>query len=301
MAHTRASITELLAPDLRKVYVEKGSEYPREYPVWCNVADMNWNPMTDQQVAGLGQMPQKREGQQFSLDEMKMGGTKTYEAIPYGLAVEITFEAWRDELYGVFKEIVSCLAEAGRHREEVSAHAVLNNAFSTSYTGFNSGEALCSTSHSILGGSTTIANRPTVDIGFSLTGLQAGMKHFKDMVNERGFPIRIKPSMAMITSNDMYIAREIMGSDKKPYTQDNEVNAILEDQLTYMVSSYIDTQNYWFLMAKPGQHDLNFFWRERPITDMFDDPWTMNGVFTSYQRHTISSFASWRGIYGSTG
>lgn len=300
MAQNRASITELLSPDLRDVHFEVGNEYPREYPLILNVMDMEWNPITDQQVAGLGQMPQKPEGMQYTLDEIIMGGTKTYTAIPYGLAVEITYEAWRDELYGAFKEMVACLARAGRNREEVSAFAVLNNAFSTSYTGFTASESLCSTSHTSLI-NTTQANRPSVDIGFSLTGVQAGMKHFQDMTDERGFPMRIKPSRVLVTSNDMYAAREIFGSNQKPYTQDNELNALIQDDLFYMVCHYITTSTYWFLMAGPGQHDLNYFWRDRPQSDMFDDPYTKNAIFWAYQRHTIGQYASWRGVYGSTG
>ncbi len=302
MAHMRASITELLAPDLRKVYVEKGTEYPREYPMVLNVSDMEWNPITDQQVSGLGTMPGKPEGTQFNLDQVIMGGTKTYTAQPYGLAVEITYEAWKDELYGVFKEMVSCLAEAGRNREEVSAFAVLNNAFSTTYDGFTSGESLCSTSHTSLDTSQTAqGNRPSVDIGFSLTGIQAGMKHFQDLKNDRGLPTRIKPTRLLITSNDMYAAREILGSQYKPYTSDNEINALVEDDLSYMVGHYITTDTYWFLLAAPGKHDLNFFWRDRPQSDMFDNPWTKDAVFTAYQRHTIGAYASWKGVYGSTG
>lgn len=300
MAHTRASISELLAPDLRKVYFDNGDKYPREYEVFMNVQDMEWNPITDQQVSGLGTMPSKPEGTQFTMDEVIMGGTKTYTAEPYGLAVEITYEAWRDELYGVFREMVTCLAEAGRNREEVAAHTVLNNAFSTSYTGFTASESLCSTSHTALNGDTQ-ANRPSVDIGFSITGLQAGEQAFQDLKNERGLQIRLKPSMCMVTSADMYTAREILGSPKKPYTFDNEINALIEDDLYYMVDHYITTSTYWFLLARKGTHDLNFFWRDRPKPDMFDDPWTRNGIFTTYQRHTEGAYASWRGVYGSTG
>lgn len=300
MAHLRASISELLSPSLRKVHFDNGDKYPREYEMVMNVQDMPWNPITDQQVSGLGTMPTKPEGTQFTQDEVIMGGTKTYTATPYGLAVEITYEAWQDELYTVFEQMVTCLAEAGRNREEVSAWSVLNNAFSTSYTGFTSGEALCSTSHTALNGDTD-ANRPSVDVGLSITGLQAGMQAFQDMTNERGLPLRMKPSMLCVTSADMYTAREILGSTKMPYTADNEINALIEDDLYYMVCHYITTSTYWFLLGAKGKHDLNFFWRNRPSTSMFDDPWTQNGVFATYQRHTDGAFASWRGTYGSTG
>ena len=50
----RGTISALLAPDLRKVYVDTGKERPLEYPNVFNVQDMEWNPVTDQQVSDHG-------------------------------------------------------------------------------------------------------------------------------------------------------------------------------------------------------------------------------------------------------
>src|SRR5579872_5685518 len=128
----RGAFSALLTPNLRRVYVEVGKERPLEYPLVFNVDDMEWNPITDQQISGLGTMPDKPEGQQFSLDEPILGGSKQYTASPFGLAVEVTWEMWRDELYGVMEEMVRELARASRNRQEVDAWSVLNNSFSTS-------------------------------------------------------------------------------------------------------------------------------------------------------------------------
>lgn len=296
---TRGSISELLAPDLREVYVETGKERPKEYPLVGNVQDMEWNPISDFQVSGLSTMPEKDEGTMFSFDEIITGGTKTYTATPYGLAVEITWEAWRDELYGVMQEMVRCLARAGRNREEVSFWSILNNAFSTSYTGFTASESLCSTAHTGLDGESR-ANRPTIDIGFSVTGIQNAITRFEDMTDERNLPRLMAPTMALVSSANKFTAREILGSSGRPYTADNEINALIDEDLSFMVCHYLTTSTYWFLLAAKGQHDLNFFWRDKPIFDMFDDPFTKNAVATAYQRHT-QGYGSWRGIDGSTG
>ena len=296
---SRGSISELLAPDLRQVYIETGKERPKEYPLVFNVGDMEWNPVSDFQVSGLGSMPTKSEGTQFSFDEIITGGTKTYTATPYGLAVEITWEAWRDELYGVMQEMVKCLARAGRNREEVDAWSVLNNSFSISYTGFITSKSLCSTSQTGLDGESR-ANRPSPDIGFSITGIQAAVTRFEDMTDERNLPRLMAPTMAVITSANKFVAREIFGSSGKPYTADNEINALVDEDLSFMVSHYITTSTYWWLLAAKGQHDLNYMWRDYPIFDMFDDPTTKNAVATAYQRHT-QGYGSYRGVDGSTG
>lgn len=299
MPTNTGSISALLAPDLRKVYVDTGKERPLEYPSYLNVSDMEWNPLTDQQVSGLGSLPGKDQGEQFTMDDILIGGTKTYTAEPFGMAVEITWEAWRDELYGVMREMVRELNRASRNRQEVDAWSPLNNAFSTSYTGFTASESLCSTSHTGLDG-TTRANRPSPDVSFGQTGLQNAVTRFENMTDERGLPRLMTPSMLLIAPENKFVAREVLGSPQKAYTSDNEINALIEEDLRWMVVHYFTTSTYWFLSASQGQHDVNFLWRDRPIFDMFDDPWTKNAIATVYQRHT-KGYATWRGIDGSTG
>ena len=299
MAITRGAFSALVAPDVRHVIVETGKERPLEYSMLFNVQDMEWNPVTDRQISGLGTMPTKPEGSQFQPDIPIMGGSKAYTAVPYGIAFEVTWEMWRDELYGVMRELAAELARSSRNRQEVQAWSILNNAFSTSFVGFTASEALCSTAHTGLDG-TARANRPSPDIGFSVTYNQNAIRRFEEMTNERGLPRLMAPSLAVVTPLNKFAAREVLGSTSKPYTADNEINAIIEDDLSWFVSHFLTTNTYHFLAASKGVHDLNFLWRDRPINDSFDDPWTKNAVFTMYQRHT-EGWGSWRGIDGSTG
>lgn len=295
---TRSTFGLLLARDLRTVYYETGKERPLEYPAFMNVSTMGWNPVRDQQVAGIGAQPEKPEGTPFVLDAHIIGGDKEYLAVPYGLAVEFTWEGWRDELYGVAEEMVREMSRATRVRQEVQAHSPLNNAFSTSFDGFTSGEALCG-AHVGLDG-VTRRNRPTVDVGLSITGIQDAVFRFETMTTERGQPRLMAPIMALVTPGNKMVAREVLGSTGRPYTADNEMNVLVEEDLSWMVDHYITTMTYWFLLAAKGVHDLNFLWRDQPIFDSFDDPWTKNAIFTSYQRFA-QGFGAWRGCDGSTG
>lgn len=293
-----SGLSSLLVPDLKRVFVETGKEFPPEYPVWCNVEDMDWQGEKEYQLSGLGTMPNKPEGTAFTTDEPITGGTRTYTANPFGLAIEITWEMWRDDLYGVMVELIQSLARAGRNREETDAHHPLNNAFSTSFVGFTASEALVQTSHSNLDGSTQ-NNTPTTSQSFGLTYLQGAMIRFENLTDDRGLPRRLSPRLVIIDSSNRFVAREILGSAHKPFTADNEINSLLQDDLSWMVNHYLTTATYHFLLAGKGNHDISFRWRDRPIFDMFDDPRSRVAVATVYQRHTRGGFGSWKGIDGS--
>lgn len=299
MAIGRGAFAALLAPDLRRVYVETGKERPLEYPLYFNVDNMEWNPVKDQQISGLATMPPKPEGSAFGLDQPILGSTVQYLASPFGLAVEVTWEMWRDELYGTMRELTAGLSRASRNRQEVDAWSVINNAFATAFPGFTAGESLCSTAHVGLDG-TSRANRPSPDVAFSITGIQNGVLRFENMTDERNLPRLMSPSVVLLGPSNKFVAREILGSSGKPYTADNEINALIEEDLSWMICHYFTSTTQWFASAAKGVHDLNFLWRDRPIFDSFDDPWTKNAIFTSYQRHT-KGHGSWRGIDGSTG
>lgn len=294
MPTTRAAIAELLAPDLFRVYSQTGKDYPPLYPLVFNMPDMPYNPVTDQGVTGLGSAPSKPEGTQFKMDEILIGGTKTYTAVPYGLGVEITFEAWRDELYGVMRDMVGALKRASLNRFEVDAWSVFNNSISSSYTGFD-GQPLLSNSH--VNADSTLGYDNLSASTFSIAGLQEGLLAFQLLTDERDLPQLMTPTDIVIHPTNIWAAREILGSAGKPYTTDNERNALVADDLKYSSIRYITETTSWYLLAKKGEHDLNFFIRDPASFNMFDDNWTNNAVATVYQRHT-AGFSEWRGVYG---
>ena len=295
----RGGISELLKPDIHQVFIDTGAENPTEFDAIVNVIDMPYNPLTDQQISGLGTMPVKDEGDPFAVDEPIMGGTTEYLAVPYGLSIEFTFEAWDDELYGVLNEMVAELSRASNNRLEVDAHAPLNFAESTMFTGFD-GRPLIDTAHPVLGGGPAIGNRPVVDINFSQTAVQVAMQHYHELVDERGLPRLLSPTSVLVTPSFYRDAREILGSSGRPLTANNELNALIAEDLSWMVSHYITNPNKWFIMARQDVHDVNFYVRNDPDMDMFDDPRTLNAVATLYQRH-VSGFGTWRGVFGSVG
>lgn len=296
----RGAFSALLTPSLFRVYMEAGKERPTEHQIWANVIPMPWNPVTDQQMTGLPIAQSMPEGNQFPTAKPRLGNTKAYQAEPFGLAIEITFPMWQDELYGIMNEMTAELARASRARMDVSSHSVLNNAFDTNYTGYTS-TSLCSTSHTSIDGTTTFANRPANDIGFGLTYLQGAIERYETLQNENAQNRMMAGSLCVIGPSNKFAAREIFGSTGVPYSSDNEINAIQAEDLKFHVNHNLTTSTFHFLLAAKGVHDLNFMVRTMPIFDSFDDPRTKNAVFCVYQRHDDGDWGSFRGTDGSTG
>src|SRR5689334_15770213 len=274
----RSAFIALVKTDLRRVCIEAGEERPREYSYVTNVEEMETNPVTDRQITGLGAMPPKPEGDAFALDQPFLGPAASVTADPYAMAAEITWEMWRDEQYGVMKDFAAHIGRSGRNREEVDGWSPFNNAFDNGFPGFD-GVSLCNTLHPFIDGSGTYRNRPSPDVGFSITGIQNMILDFHGLVNERHLTEVITPVQIILHYNNLFAAREILGSGGKPYTSDQELNALVEENLHYIVSHFLTTATNWFAQARPGMHDVNFGWRDHPIPSAFDDPWTMNGVF----------------------
>jgi hypothetical protein len=293
---SRGAITPLLTPGLKTVYYESGKERPLEYTMVANVTTMEWNPETDLQAIGIGQMPIKNEGAPFTLDAGDIGGQELYLAVARGKAIEFTWEAWRDELYGVLEEMVAEAGRATRQAQDIDFWANFNNGFTLS-GGFDNAPLFGA---HINADGQTLRNAPIVAIGMSTTYITGAILRFETMIDERGNQRVMQPTMAIGTPTNKQALREVLGSSGKPYSSDNEVNALIEEDLSWMICHYLTNQTQIILAAAKGIHDINFRWRDQPIFDSFDDPWTKSAVFTTYQRYA-TGYGSYRGVDSSFG
>lgn len=194
--------------------------------------------------------------------------------------------------------LASELRRISDYRMEVDGHNAYNNAFATTaFTTFD-GAALISTSHVGLDG-VTRTNRRTGAVQAGLTGFQWMIQDFHRLTNERGIPTAQGVEKVIITPEFLFTVREVLGSAYKPYTANNEYNALTGEGLTYMVDHYIDSTTAWFALGP--DHDVNFNIMDRPMFDYFDDPRTWNSVFVVYQAHEPSQADEWREVYGNPG
>ncbi|MFH0899306.1 MAG: hypothetical protein V2A73_01625 [Pseudomonadota bacterium] len=298
MTITRAQFPLLLEPKLRNISNDGWKTWALLYTSFVNIGSSKKAQETDYQMTGLGSASAINEDGDVAYDTPISGSTKVYTHATNGLGYKITPEMVRHEQYGQMTKMEKSLTRALIDKQEVDATSVLNNAFSTSYTGFTAAESLCSTSHARLDGGTANSNRPATDINLGVTALQNAIIQFRLWKDDRGRPIRETPRKLIIHPNDIMTARELLGTTLKPGTANNDINAIREDGLSFMDTPYITSTNDWFLFG--ADHDLWFIWDLRPTYTM-DEDFDSDRIKRKAKQAYSFGFGSYIGVYGTSG
>lgn len=298
MTMTRGAFSNLIAPGYRKVLFESYKEKPTEATKWINMLTSKRAYEDDFPIAGFGTLVEKAEGGTVTYQDAMQGTSKRYLWTVYALGFRITQEMMEDDLYGIMGNKMSkALGRSARNNFEVVAHSVLNNAFSTSYSGFVSGESLCSTSHANIR-SGTQANRPTTDADFSLPAFQAALEHFHNLQDESGLPIMYTPKTLLYSIGDHWIVNQVVKSPNLPGSNANDINQVSREGVTPMLSHYLTDSDAWFVLA--DNHDLNYFDRRAVTFSNTDDFDTGDAKFKLTRRCGVG-FGDWRGVYGTQG
>lgn len=266
------------------------------------------------EFAGLGPMPIKGEAVGVSYQDAIQGGSYRYIHFPYALGCRASFELHEDDQYGLINQVPKALARSGIFTREVQGALIFNNGFTTVLT--IDGLSLFNSAHPLLGGpaATNVApgianiisspgtypNRPNPDVDLSVTGLQLAMNVFRRMIDAQGMPIIMRPRTLVIPPELIYVAIEILGSPNKPYTANNEINALLRDDLQVFVYSYLTSASAWYLLPDKDGHRLTYFNRHALDVDYADDFDTRAVKTMSYQRFSFGA-DNWYGTFGSNG
>jgi len=284
-----------------------------EYQRYFNVTDSSQAFEDEVEYAGTGVMPEKAEGASIIYDDLIQGGTKRYLHLSYGLGSRASWELVEDDKYGVIKQTPKAHARSALFTREQVAFNVFNLGNSTITT--SDGATLFNISHPLLGGAAAVAigpgvslinytsgypNRPSPDVDLSFTAMQLMINQFERLVDGQGMPIGFKPRHVVIPPELKFIAREILGSAGKPYTTNNELNALLGEDLDFVVSHYTTSQSNWFVLADKESHTLKFFDRHPIDTDYDDDFDSRSTKMITFQRFTCGA-TSWPGTWASFG
>jgi Mu-like prophage major head subunit gpT len=312
----RGQFAQLMAPGLHDEFLHWTDLLQRdeEYSHLFHVETSKMAYEDEVEFAGLPPMIEKPEGESIAYSDAIQGGTKRYLHLTFGLGIRCSFELFEDDQYGVIKQVPKALARSAQFVKEQNAANIFNLGFTTVTT--TDGVSLFNTSHPLLGGAAatniapgissyiaspgTFPNRPLVDVDLSFTAIQAMVNQFERLPDSQGMPISIKPRMLVIPPELKWIAREILGSPHKPYTADNEINAILAEDLQYFVSHYLTSTSAWFVLSDKMSHRLKFFVRHELDEDFADDFDTRTIKQVAFMRFSVGATV-WEGTWGSNG
>ena len=294
MTTKTANFSSLLAPGLRKVWNDEWKNYSAEYDKLCNVVTTEKNYETEYEMTLLGgSFPAKPEGESIQYVDPVGGNTKTFTPASFGMGFRVTQEMMEDDLYAQIKKMPKGLQKAQRNRVELDAIGVLDDASAGgTYTCFDS-LAWASTAHTILYTGGTFANRPTSYGALGVTTLTAAITRMEKQVDNDGIKILQKPKLLVIPADLRFIAKELLKSEYKPYTANNEVNPLGGEGLSYFVSHFMSSTTMWALFAE--EHGWMWYWRIRPQFGNSDDFDTGDAKFKARHRST-QGVADWRGF-----
>lgn len=271
---TRDQAIVLLEPKLSNIWHDAYPSQPVEYTSFVNVRTTKKATVTDYKLTDFGNLRLKGEGENIIYDDPIFGPTQAYSPVRFALGYKITQEMIDHELYSQTEKFERALIKSAVDLQETTAALLLNNGFSTTNangfvaTGFD-GLALFSTAHTRLDGGSTWRNRPSTDVDLGVTGVQAALVDIDRLVDDRGRPIYAKAKLLIVNPEDRFTAKEVLQSEYKPGTANNEVNALKDEGLSFMVSHYLTDNDAWYALT--DQHDMNFIWDQRPRGGMESD------------------------------
>jgi len=300
MAISRSQLVKELEPGLNALF---GLEYDRYENQHAEIFDTESSDRAFEEevmLSGFGSAQVKPEGSGVNYDDATESFTARYTHETIALAFAITEEAVEDNLYDkISSRYTKALARSMANAKQVKAANVLNNGFSSSFTG-GDGKELFATDHSTTGGNQK--NELSTSADLNETSLEQALIDIAGMKDDRGMKVALNGSKMIIPVNLQFTAERLMKSNQRVGTSDNDTNAVKSMGMVpqgYVVNNYLTDTDAWFIKTD-APNGMKHFQRAPISTKMEGDFETGNVRYKSRERYSFG-WSDWRGIFGSPG
>ena len=301
MAISRAQLTKELEPGLNALFGMEYSRYENEHEEIFESENSDRAFEEEVLIAGFGNAPVKREGDGVEFDTAYEGFTARYTHETIALAFALTEEAVEDNLYDrLGARYTKALARSMAHTKQVKAANVLNNAFSSSYTG-GDGLSLVNSAHTLAGGG-TYSNTPSTQVDLNETSLEDGLISISTLVDDRNLTLALQGMKLIVPPQLQFIADRLLETPGRVGTADNDINAMKNMGMIpegYAVNHFLTDTDAWYLLTDCPD-GMKHFVRTPISTNMEGDFDTGNVRFKARERYSFG-WSNPRGIYGSQG
>ena len=301
MAISRSQLAKELEPGLNALFGLEYDKYDKEHLDVFDVESSDRAFEEEVMLAGFGNAETKPEGAGVNYDTAQEAWTARYNHETIALAFAITEEAVEDNLYDKLAgRYTKALARSMNNAKQIKGANVLNNGFSSSYTGGDGKELLATDHPTVTGGD--FKNELTTAADLNETSLEQALVDLADMIDERGLKVAVKATKMLIPSELVFVAERLLQSQLRTGTADNDINAVKSSGMVpggYVVNHYLTDSDAWFLKTD-APNGLKVFERSPLKTSMEGDFDTGNVRYKARERYSFG-WSDPRGIFGSPG
>jgi hypothetical protein len=238
------------------------------------------------------------EGSEYSYKRPKQGASKTLTIKKMGLGFSISEEMIDDGKFDLVADMAAMLADSAKESQEVDAMNIFNNGFSSEVTA--DGVSIFNSSHTLPSGG-TFRNILSTAADLSVDSLDTALSDFETVfVGDSGIYKKIQPKILLVHSSNRRYANELIGSDLKADSSDNNMNSLKGEGLVVVSSPHLTDTDAWFLLASPEKTGLRIVNRRGIQTkseEVFD---TDSLKYKSSYREKIGCIHPY-GAFGSAG
>tara|TARA_R100000700_G_scaffold16565_1_gene22716 strand:+ start:199 stop:1107 length:909 start_codon:yes stop_codon:yes gene_type:complete len=301
MAISRSQLAKELEPGLNALFGMEYSRYEQQHAEIFETEASDRAFEEETLIVGFGNAKVKSEGQSVAFDQASEGFTARYSHETIALAFALTEEAIEDNLYDrLGARYTKALARSMAHTKQVKAASVLNNAFSSSFTG-GDGKSLVATDHPLTGGG-TFSNRPTTFTDLNETSLEDALIAISTFVDDRNMIIALQGTKLVVPPQLQFVADRLLQTPGRVATSDNDINALKNMGMIpegYTVNHFLTDTDAWFLLTDCPD-GFKHFERSPLSTSMEGDFETGNVRFKARERYSFG-FSNPRAVFASQG
>ena len=249
MAISRAQLLKELLPGLNALFGLEYAGYGEEHKEIYETETSERSFEEETKLSGFSAAPVKNEGSAIRYDNGQEAWTARYNHETIAQGFSLTEEAIEDNLYdSLSARYTKALARSMAYTKQVKAAAILNNGFSSAYTG-GDGVALFSTAHPLVSGGTN-SNTPSTAADLNETSLEAAVIQIAGWTDERGLLIAAKPRKLIVPPALQFVATRLLETELRVGTTDNDINALKNNGSIpegYTVNHFLTDTNGWYL------------------------------------------------------
>ena len=301
MAISRAQLLKELLPGLNALFGLEYARYGEEHKEIYETETSERSFEEETKLSGFSAAPVKNEGSAIAYDNAQEAWTARYNHETIALGFSLTEEAIEDNLYdSLSARYTKGLARAMAYTKQVKAAAVLNNGFSSAYTG-GDGVSLFSTAHPLINGGTN-SNRPSTAADLNETSLENAVIQIAAWTDERGLLIAAKPKKLIVPPSLQFVATRLLETSLRVGTTDNDINALKNNGSIpegYVQNHFLTDTNGWYLTTDVP-NGMKHFVRTPLANSMDGDFDTGNVRYKSRERYSFG-WSDPLGVYGSPG